>query len=656
MKRLIATTVLLLAILVQVLGQTANKFSYQAVVRNSDGTVIANQEVELKVILVAVGAENTEMYSEVHTVTTSPQGIVNLVVGNGTGATGSLDNIVWADGNIDITIDIKLDPTDTDYVTLGSTRILAVPYALYAATGTPGEQGPQGEPGIPILWLGSLDAEPTEATLNQAYYNTVDKKSYVYDGEVWTTLAQDGADGIGILWKGNLDAEPTEAEVNWAYYNTVDKKSYIYNGTEWTLLTQDGEPGPVGPLVEGTAGQMLTHDGTTWIATGRVTLTDETLEVRAEPTHDPEQPIFAVYNSESKLAFAVYEKGTRVYVEEEAVKAGGSKGGFAVGGLSPTKAAKQEVTYMMIYPDSVRFNIIETPVKAGASKGGFAVGGLSPTKESTPTNDYFSLTYSEARFTVRDDAAKASKGGFAVGGLSPTKGGEYDYFMVNADSTYIKNTLSAAGDVIVSGNMSTGGVIGTIPLIDAEGNEYQTVRIGTQVWMKENLRTSIYNDLTAISTNDVATYNETLNTDTLQTFGKLYSMTAISNANLCPTGWGVPTDAEWTQLLMFVGGVNWSADPVATALKLAEAGTTGDGSGYWNDDGGANNLSGFSGRPGGAGEKSAEWMFWDMNNSGYFWGIGPLSDKSFYTLNTLTGITKGLAAPMSAYSVRCIKR
>ena len=60
--------------------------------------------------------------------------------------------------------------------------------------GPPGPIGPQGANGVSILWKGSLASAPASPSLNWGYYNTVDKKSYVYDGTTWQILAQDGLD------------------------------------------------------------------------------------------------------------------------------------------------------------------------------------------------------------------------------------------------------------------------------------------------------------------------------------------------------------------------------------------------------------------------------------------------------------------------------
>ena len=144
--------------------------------------------------------------------------------------------------------------------------------------GIQGLQGEQGEPGISLTWRGSLAAAPASPQLNDAYYNTVNAKSYVWDGDSWETLAQDGAHGpqgtqgiqgiqgiqglqgiqgergISITWRGSLATAPVSPQLNDAYYNTADAKSYIWDGDSWETLAQDGAQGPQG--IQGVQGEQ----------------------------------------------------------------------------------------------------------------------------------------------------------------------------------------------------------------------------------------------------------------------------------------------------------------------------------------------------------------------------------------------------------------
>jgi len=61
---------------------------------------------------------------------------------------------------------------------------------------------------------------------------------------------ESGTDGISIIWKGTLEKSPENPQLDWAYYNSIDKKAYIYDGKSWQILAQDGETGPQGPKGE----------------------------------------------------------------------------------------------------------------------------------------------------------------------------------------------------------------------------------------------------------------------------------------------------------------------------------------------------------------------------------------------------------------------
>jgi uncharacterized protein (TIGR02145 family) len=99
---------------------------------------------------------------------------------------------------------------------------------------------------------------------------------------------------------------------------------------------------------------------------------------------------------------------------------------------------------------------------------------------------------------------------------------------------------------------------------DIDGNVYNTVKIGTQTWMTENLKTTRYNDGTSIplvTTNSIWANGETPmmcyydNDITFKaTYGALYNWHAVNTKKLCPKGWHVPTDTEWETLIDFLGG------------------------------------------------------------------------------------------------------
>jgi len=101
---------------------------------------------------------------------------------------------------------------------------------------------------VPITWKGTLTAAPVSPEIGWMYYNSVFGKSYVWDGTSWNIMAQDGKDGTYpegflITWKGGLTSAPSSPQKGWAYYNTTQKKSFIWDGSTWQILAQDGADG-----------------------------------------------------------------------------------------------------------------------------------------------------------------------------------------------------------------------------------------------------------------------------------------------------------------------------------------------------------------------------------------------------------------------------
>ena len=112
-------------------SQTPQKFNYQTVVRDNTGTVIKNQIVSFRIAIVKNNPSGFEVYSESHTPTTNEFGLVNFEVGNGIIISGSMSSIEW--GADIYFIKIGLDASGgSNYILMGTSQLLSVPYALYA--------------------------------------------------------------------------------------------------------------------------------------------------------------------------------------------------------------------------------------------------------------------------------------------------------------------------------------------------------------------------------------------------------------------------------------------------------------------------------------------------------------------------------------------
>ena len=174
--------------------------------------------------------------------------------------------------------------------------------------------------------------------------------------------------------------------------------------------------------------------------------------------------------------------------------------------------------------------------------------------------------------------------------------------------------------------------VSTNQLTDKDGNIYNSVTIGTQMWITENLKTTKYSNGDA-STN-------------IATYGRLYTWYAvIDSRNICPTGWHVPTDAEWETLKTNLGG-----DTIAGG-KLKETGTM-----HWlTPNTGANNETGFTALPGGF--RTLTGTYADLNLSCWLWSSSddsPLGwGQSMHNNNDV--LLRGGYNKPAGVSVRCIK-
>jgi uncharacterized protein (TIGR02145 family) len=218
---------------------------------------------------------------------------------------------------------------------------------------------------------------------------------------------------------------------------------------------------------------------------------------------------------------------------------------------------------------------------------------------------------------------------------------------LNANTIYYLRAYASNSAWTSYGNVVTFTPAQYYQVTDIEGNEYNAVTIGTQIWMKENLKTTRYNDGTSIPNvtenaawadltsaaycwynNDESTYKALC--------GALYNWHAVNEAsnggkNLCPTGWHLPSQAEWTILTDYLINNGYGYEGSESVIGKSLASTSGwvamtdidgdgklDGRGSASDDQGSNNSSGFAGYPGG----SRSGKVFSSENDGTFYSIG----------------------------------
>ncbi|NOU18564.1 MAG: hypothetical protein HOO91_13495 [Bacteroidales bacterium] len=199
-------------------------------------------------------------------------------------------------------------------------------------------------------------------------------------------------------------------------------------------------------------------------------------------------------------------------------------------------------------------------------------------------------------------------------------------------------------------------------MADQDGNIYKTIAIGTQVWMAENLRTTKYRNGEAIpnvtgnaewgnlTTGAYCYYNNTKDIDSIATFGGLYNWYTVSDSRgLAPKGWHVPTDADWTTLVTYLGDGDLTLGNSIAGGMMKESGGI-----HWGSFP-ADNSSGFTALAGG-------WRNYDdgsfdvIHLYGSWWSSIGIYYAYFFSLNgSESSVFWAINYPRYGYSVRCIK-
>jgi uncharacterized protein (TIGR02145 family) len=230
---------------------------------------------------------------------------------------------------------------------------------------------------------------------------------------------------------------------------------------------------------------------------------------------------------------------------------------------------------------------------------------------------------------------------------------EYDVIAdINEDG--VLNVL----DVVILVNLILDGEPVCEGVEDIDGNCYETIQIGEQVWMAENLKVTHYNDgseipnitnngdWSGLSTGAYGDYDN--NPTNSETYGRLYNWYTVDDSRgLCMEGWHVPSDEEYTVLKDYLGGGEVAGG------KMKETGTE-----HWNSPNtGATNESGFTALP--AGYRYSNYgVYYGVGNYGYFWSSSEYDSDDAWTRSLYYGSSNVFRynyGKQSGFSIRCLK-
>jgi len=240
--------------------------------------------------------------------------------------------------------------------------------------------------------------------------------------------------------------------------------------------------------------------------------------------------------------------------------------------------------------------------------------------------------------------------------------------------TYTIPLTGGCGSVNATGTITVTFTCGSTQVSDVNNNTYNTVSIGSQCWLKENLRVRRYNDGTEIKFDTSGGVGGNLSYQTwggltygaytiyahdssanLTNYGYLYNWyavkgkaTAVSTTfkNICPTGWHVPTIVEWDTLTTRLGGISVAAN------KMKSVGTS-----YWSSQSaGTDNSSGFSALPGG--RRLNNGSFTNIRSLALFWSATEANTSFAWYLDLNNGdgsVYRSNNSKSDGYSVRCLR-
>ncbi|MBS4013775.1 MAG: fibrobacter succinogenes major paralogous domain-containing protein [Bacteroidetes bacterium] len=609
-------TLVIVLISVSALAQIPQKMSYQAVVRDSDNKIVAGSNVGVRISILK-GA--VPVYVETHLIQSNENGLISLEIGGGN-TNDDFSAIQWFDGIFYLKTEFDI-AGGTSYQISGTSQLLSVPYALHSKTS---ESIPEGQNVGDMLY---------------------------WDGTKWAILPV-GNDRTALIlcngipsWGGcDEDGEPILIVDN----RYGDEVLAVYgSGVVVNIPYSDGQ-----------------KSGRGGFAVGGFTTEKEGFQD------------FLLVTTDS----------VRVYVKDDSPDRSG-RGGFAVGGFTSEKDIMAD-DYFRVTNDSI---FVSTPLIAEGNiqiTGDLNIGGNIINKPIVSTNDAYIEDFVTVHANIIDDGGgEIIEIGFYYG-LSATQNSNWVKHIVDLiylsdgfffatiefsdllpETTYYirafaRNSAGFGVGEILSFETPEGQGPGTV--VDEDNNVYQTLFIGGNRWMVENLRTTKYNDGFPITTGlnntewmeastgaySIYPHESIFPTqdEMMQAYGVLYNWFTIETNMLCPIGWRVPTLSDWNMLLYAVGG------PGVAGRELKSTRTEPELHPRWNAGNIATNSVDFSTLP--AGYRNFEGLYFGLGSSATYWAADDIGSTETFALNfafNFIDIAQQIFLKTSGYSVRCVK-
>ncbi len=623
MKKLFLS-ILLYVTSILIFAQAPEKFTFQAVVRDASNNLICNTSVGVKVSILHQHISGDMVYGETHITTTNRNGLMTLQIGGGIVFSGNFASIDWANGSY--FLKTETDPTGgTNYSIEGTQQLLSVPYSLFAAKSGNGFSGSYNDltdqPVIPTIPNGNANGD-------LLYWNAT--------AQLWVLIPAGNNGQVLTMYNGIplwIDAVGGASipSVTTAVVNNITINSAISGGSV---------------LFDGNA--YVSASGVCWSTSQHPTITDN---------HTTDGSGISSFTSN----LSGLTPNTSYYLRAYAINSIGIAYGNEI----------SFITLPMLLPNVTTANVVNITSNTAISGGNVTFDGNIPVIArgvcwSTSQNPTLANHH-----TI--DSSGIGTFTSSVSGMTPNTTYYIRAYATNSLGTVYGNQLS-----FTTPGSDGQSCYGTPTLTDADGNIYNTIQIGAQCWMKENLRVTQYAVGptiplgTSTSTTSAYRYYPDYNSSNVATYGYLYNWVAVMNGSIssetnpsgvqgiCPTGWHVPSDAEWIQLSNYVSGQSqYICGGDSTYIAKAIASITGwDSSTDFCAVGNTpstNNTTGFSALPAGDYDSINDDFF---GGFAYFWSATDILSSTanwFGFYKDSYSVIHSWDNKRHGYSVRCLR-
>lgn len=674
-----------------VFAQTPQKMNYQAVVRNANNALVANQNVSSRISLLQGSPSGIPVYVETQTVTTNANGLMTLSIGEGTVVSGSFASIDWADGPYYLKSEI--DPAGgTSYSIESVQQLLSVPYALYAENAGNSFSGDYNDltntPDIPTV------PDNVSAFNNDAGYLTSYTEQQVLSISNDTVFLTGGSFVVLPAFPTNLSQFTNDMN----YVTTLDVQQAAGIPTNVSAFNNDA-----GYLTSYTEQQVLSiSNDTIYLTGGSFVKLPEGFDGDYNSLTNLPTLFSGNYNDlTNKPSIPNVPTNVSAFTNDAGYVSNAQCDDVTLCSLAQLFNQMQiQMATMQAEIDSLKGISGHDTTSIDTTSGGGTVVVTLPTVTTTAVSNVSATTATCGGNVTSDGGALISACGVCWStSPNPTIANSYAIagsgtgtFVCNlagltANTTYYVRAYAtnsagtAYGSTVTFTTLSdvADGLAcpGAPTVTDIDGNVYNTVKIGTQCWMKENLKTTHFADGTditlgtALNGASALRYYPSGNSMNVDTYGYLYNWTAVMHGaassmaipsgvqGICPTGWHVPSEEEWDLLTDYVGdnSAYWCAnndDNVAKAL----ASTT-----LWNTYAADcsvgnlpenNNATGFSAVPAGMFQGTPGGFGMTAN----FWSATESNSSSSYGINISyqnVGVGELVSNKTLGFSVRCVR-